>query len=86
MAQAHLLHTERHALNYAAMNNQEAQQYAEQTLHLRGVTQHLQAELEMNRQEAFHVVADIVSQGRAEISAWRTYCNSQREVAAHEEI
>ena len=43
LTQAHLLHTERHALNYAVMNNHEAQLYAEQTLHLRGVTQNLQA-------------------------------------------
>ena len=49
-AQAHILHTERHALNYAVQANQETQLYARQRLHLAGVSVNLQAQLEMDRQ------------------------------------
>ena len=80
-----MLHTERHAIHYAAQANQEARLYAQQRLHLTGVTENLQAQLEMDRQEAAHLVSDIVSQGRAEVAAWRTYCNSQVDVASHDE-
>ena len=58
--------------------------YAYQRLHIAGVSENIQAQLENDRHEAMQLLANVVSQGRAEVAAWRTYSESQVGVAMHE--